>query len=75
MRAVLALAPAWLRDGGVFVTMSAAQQEAGVRAVAALGGWEVEVAEQRGAGDDDDDNDDDDIFYLLRRPSLSQGPL
>jgi hypothetical protein len=65
---VLAQAPAWLRAGGVLVTMSAAQQGTGVRAVATPGGWEVEVAEQRGDGDDD-------VFYLLRRPSPSQGPL
>ena len=64
MRAVLAQAPAWLRASGVVVTMSAAQQEAGVRALAAEGGWRVESSRH-----------DDDVFYLLRRPPLSQGHL
>jgi release factor glutamine methyltransferase len=64
LRAVLDQAPRWLRPGGVLVTMSAVDQEPGVRALAAASGWQVESPDR-----------DDDGFYLLRRPPLSQGPL
>jgi hypothetical protein len=64
LRAVLAQAPGWLGAGGVFVTLSAAGQEPGVRTLAAERGWQVESSSH-----------DDDVCYVLRRPPLSQGPL
>jgi len=65
LRAVLHQARRWLRADGVVVTMSAAGQEAGVRAVAAERGWHVRT---RGGADEEDahDMDDmDDVFYVL----------
>jgi len=56
LRAVLGQAPRWLRAGGVVVTMSAAGQEAGVRAVSAGRGWRRRTLV------------DDDVFYVLSRP-------
>ena len=57
LRAVLAQAPRWLRPDGVLVTMSAVEQEPGVRSFAAGAGWQVETSDG-----------DDDVFCLLHRP-------